>query len=142
MARTFDPQAAARRWAQRLGSARDKIKAGVEAVTESPMDKAADAADDYLAGKRRAVESGKYQAGLRRVSLAEWKRKFLSKGLDRIATGAADAEGEFAAFLTEMKPHLDSIQAGLATMPKGKGENNFNRMVFNYREMEKFHRTK
>ncbi len=135
-----DPNSVARKWAQNLSASTESIREGVMGVTESPTAKAADAADRMVAGVQAAVQSGKYQRGLRAVSLEQWKQDMLDKGLSRIAGGAQNAQPKMAAFLTEFLPHVEQVQAKVNSMPKGSLEANINRMIANARGLAQFKR--
>lgn len=119
---TQSPQQVAAKWKNRTVSAVPQMKAGVQAVTSSPMEKAAARADEYLAGVQRAVTEGTYQAGLRSVSLQEWKDATAGKGADRVAAGAAAAEQKMADFMGQLLPVTDRVKQATAAMPAGKGE--------------------
>ena len=93
------------------------VRRGVERVTESPTEKAAQQADKYLAGIQEAVSSGKWQAGLRRVTLTDWKNKMLDKGVARISTGIDAAKSKVIEFASELLPFEASLQAQIETMP-------------------------
>lgn len=117
------------KWARNLGAAGEAIKNGVQAVTVAPTEKAASRADAYAAGVARAVADGKYQAGLRRVSLEDWKRAVLQKGLNRVAAGAVEGKGKMADFLTDFLPHVEAGQRMLESMPRGDLQSNIARAV-------------
>lgn len=125
----LNPQAVSDKWARNLGAAGEAIKAGVQAVSVAPTDKAAAAADRYAAGVARAVTDGKYQAGLRRVSLEDWKQATLRKGLNRIAAGATEGKSKMTAFLSDFIPHLEAGQRMLDSMPRGDLQTNIQRAV-------------
>lgn len=112
----------AEKWKNRMANAAPQVKAGVMAVQSSPMEKAAQRADAYAAGVARAVEQGTYQAGLRAVSLDDWKTATAGKGADRIASGAAGAMAKQAAFFDWLLPKTDQVKATIAAMPKGSKE--------------------
>ena len=132
----------ARKWARNLGQATESIKSGVMAVQVSPGEKAARNVDGYLAGVNRAVADGKYQAGLRSFTVDEWRTATLTKGLPRIASGAAAAVGKVEQFLTEFMPHLESGQRMLESMPRGDLEQNLARMTAMARHNAKFKRSR
>jgi hypothetical protein len=136
MAKT--PQQIAAKWSRNLASAGQSIREGVEAVTESPMQKAAARKQAYLDGVQRAAAEGKWEAGLNRVSTAEWKAAFLDKGLTRIASGATAAEGKFGQFMAELQPHIESVKAALP--PRGDTQQNIQRAVAMMTGMARFRR--
>lgn len=68
------------KYEKNTGQAAESYKAGIDAVTESPTEKAANRKDKYVAGVQRAADSGKYEAGLRAVTTEEWKAAAKNKG--------------------------------------------------------------
>lgn len=128
----------AQKWAQNLTNSVQSIKNGVQAVTTSPMEAAAAQAQQYAQGVQQAINSGKWQAGLRRVSLGQWQQAVLSKGLSRIADGASQAKGKVQAVMQQLLPH---IQAGVAALPpRGSKQQNQQRMLAFSEHMSQFQR--
>lgn len=130
----------ATKWANNLANSTQSIREGVESVSESPMAKAANRTDAYLAGIQAAVANGKYQDGLRRVTLEEWKRSLLEKGIPRIATGARASEGKFADFMQDFLPHVEAGQRALESMPRGDLSQNIQRAVAMMQHNARFRR--
>lgn len=118
----LDPAAIAEKWKRNLTASVPSIKAGVMAVTVSPMQKAAARKDAYVAGVQRAADSGKWSDGLLAVPLSEWQNRTANAGTERIARGAADAVNKVVAFQTQLKPVTDRVKAAVANMPKGTVE--------------------
>ena len=132
------PQQAAANWARGMTNATEKIRAGVQAVTESPTAKDADRADAYVMGIQRAVNEGKFQNALRAVSTEEWKRNTLEKGVTRIAGGAEAAKPKMANFMQEFLPH---VAAGVQSLPaRGTTDQNIERAVQMMRHNSRFRR--
>lgn len=125
MSMTNAAQAAAN-WSKGMAGSGDKLKAGINAVTESPTAKAAAAVDRMVAGIVAAAASGKIAAGLNAVSLADWKNAMLNKGLQRIAAGAQAATPKVQNFMAQWLPFIQSTVAGLP--PRGDLETNISRM--------------
>lgn len=123
----LNPQQVAAKWTRNLSAAGESIRQGVMAVTESPTAKAAQAQDRFLAGVQASVASGKWQRGLQRVTLEDWRQSMLEKGLNRIATGAAAAEGKMTSFMTEWLPFEERVVSALP--PRGTLEQNIQRAV-------------
>lgn len=119
----------ARKWASRLGASSEQIRQGVQGVTQNPAERAAARADAYQAGVMRAVADGRYQRGLRRVTLQSWQDSMLNKGLPRIASGATAAVPKMEAFMSKWLPHEEALKAKLASMPRGDLQTNIARMV-------------
>ena len=133
------PAQAAQAWQTGMQNSTQKITAGVNNVTVAPTQLAAAAADRMLMGIQRAVQSGKWQAGLQAVSLQDWKSAMLDKGVNRIASGAAAARGKVQAFLQAFLPYVaQGVQQMDATMPRGDLEQNIARATFMMRYNAQF----
>ena len=137
----LNPTQAADKQVRNLSGSTAQIRDGVNAVTESPMEKAAANEAGYLAGVQRAVESGKWAASLRRVDLATWKKNFLEKGIPRIASGAQAAKPKLVAFYTEFFPFLDTVERQIAQMPKVTLQDSINRATAAITKIAGFTRT-
>lgn len=119
------PQQYAKNWARGMAGSGDKLRAGVQGVTENPAAKAAMAIDRQVQGVIRAAQDGTTAAGLGRVTLQGWQKDMIEKGIPRIAAGAATAEPKVAQFAAEFIPYL---QAGMAQLPpRGGLEENLQR---------------
>jgi len=130
----------AEKWSRRLKQSTADIEAGIQAVSEAPTQKAAAKIDKMRARLIDAIDSGKVERGLNRVTLEEWKQKALRKGVPRIAQGADEAAPKVQAFMGELLPHIDSVKAQIESMPDLTLEDNLNRMVAFARGMSEFRR--
>lgn len=135
------PQEAAAKWASRLSGSTTEIQRGVDAVTESPTAKAAAKKDKMLNNLTRAVQSGKWEAGLNRVSLAQWKEAIKSKGIPRIANGATQAQPKMAQFMSQLLPFQDSLKSEIDSMPDLSLDDSINRASAWIRGMANFKRS-
>jgi hypothetical protein len=136
------PQAAADRWANGMANSVEKIKTGVNAVTVAPTQRAAQRLDAYLAGVQRALQSGKMQAALERVTLQDWQRAMNEKGANRVAGGAMAAKGKFQSFMSEFLPFVEQAKRELESMPRGDLEQNIARANAMMRKLATFKRTR
>lgn len=117
-------------WAQKLAASTQKIKDGVMSVSESPTAKAARNPQGYLSGVQQAVADGSWQAGLQRVSLADWQQAMLNKGVNRVGTGATAAQPKFAQFMAKLLPFQEAAKRNLdSAMPRGDFSANQQRML-------------
>lgn len=135
-----NPQTVADKWSRNLASSTTAIQEGVNNVSVSPTAKAAQNQEAYLAGVQRAVADGKWERGLKRVTLEDWKQAMLSKGVSRIASGASAAVGKMETFLSEFLPHVESGQRMLENMPRGDLATNIQRAVAMMEHNAKFKR--
>jgi hypothetical protein len=127
--------------ARRLKAATDDMRKGVEAVTASPTAKAAAKADKMRTNIVASIDSGKWAAGLKRVTLDEWKTKMIDKGLNRVASGIDGAADKVTAFASELLPYIDKGVDSISKMPDTTLEDNISRMTSFIRHMSKFKRS-
>lgn len=128
----------AEKWARRLQSATPDIERGINRVTVSPTQKAAEKQEKMLQNLTRAVQSGKWAAGLQRVSLNDWKQAAITKGIPRISQGVAGAQPKVAKFAAQLLAHQEGLQKEIESMPDLTIEDSINRMVAWTRGMAKF----
>ena len=123
---------------RRLKASLDDIRAGIDRVTESPMEAAAAQADKYLVGVQDNVT--KWQGNLRAVPLEEWKRKTRDVGVNRIAAGIDASGDKVQRFAEAIIPHIEAGQSRIGSMPDSTLDDRINRMVSFVRHMSEFRR--
>lgn len=128
MAKRLDPAAATAKWKQNLSAAGPAMTAGVQAVTVSPTEQAAQAVDRQVAGVQAAAASGKTAARLRKVSLPQWQQAMIQKGVPRLASGAAAGASSYQNFATSFYPVMAAASDTARSMPKGSIEDSLNRV--------------
>lgn len=132
------PAENAAKWKNRLSAATPEIQAGIARVTQSPGQAAV---KQKQAWQQNVVASAdKWERNTGRVTLADWQAA-ANAGVSRIAAGAAAKQGKMESFLSEFQPHLERVQAKLASMPRGSFEANLARMVENARQNAAFKRS-
>lgn len=131
----------AEKWSRRLSSAGQDIQKGIQRVDTSPTEAAAAKKDKMLQNVTNAIQNGKWEAGLRRVTLQDWKKAAIEKGIPRISQGVTNAAPKVADFAAQLLPFQDSIKGKLQSMPDLTLEDNINRMTTFIREMSKFKRS-
>lgn len=119
----------AQKWNKNLTGSIDSIKAGVNGVTENPMEKAAANVDGMRAGINRALDSGKWQRSLRAKTTDDWRQAMLKKGVNRIADGARQAQPAMQKFMEQWLPYEQQLTDQLKSMPRGTPEQNRQRML-------------
>lgn len=135
-----NPQQAAEKWARNLGGATEYIRQGVNNVTENPATKAIAKKQKMINNFMDAMQSGKWENSLGKVTLQDWKNSMLDKGIARISTGAQAAQGKYAAFLTDLFRYQESIKSQLDSMPDNTLDDSIARMTFWVRQMKNFRR--
>lgn len=111
------PDEAARDWANALNNSTAKIQRGIERVTVAPTMQAAAKKDKMKQRLNAAIDSGKWEAGLRRVSLEQWKEAAINKGVQRIGAGATAAINKQTDFYQKLFPFQASLQDKIKQMP-------------------------
>lgn len=136
------PKQIAEKYARRGSEALPDYLAGIDNVTENPMEKAIaklpKAKQNYIA----AIDSGKMQRGLERVTMADWKAITKQKGEERYVSGVIAAAPKVEAFMTELLPHIDEGKTLIAKMPDTTLQQNIARVSIFLTHMSKFKRTK
>src|SRR6266568_2982525 len=122
-----NPQTTAKKWSRNLGNATQDMKDAANAVSVSPTESAAARKDEMRAKLLQAIDNGDWEAGLRGVSLADWKKDYIEKGIPRVAQGAQAAEGKMASFLTDFLPIADQVSQEVKSMPKLTLQDSINR---------------
>ena len=133
-----NPQDFVKKWSQRTGSATDAYVKGIQQTTESPMEKAASRADKYAAGVQEAVASGRFQDGLRSVSISEWKDKATKLGAGRLASGVKEAESRMLAFAQQFLPFQEQVTSMVRQMDDSSLESRLQRMIAQVRGTAEF----
>lgn len=127
---------------RRLKGAVEDMRIGVQAVTVAPTAKAAAAIPKMRAKLLEAIDSGKVERGLKRVTLTDWQTSMIEKGIPRVAAGVDGAKDKIEAFYGELMPHIDRLQAEVHKLPHVTLEDGIQRMTAFCRGMNKFKRTK
>ena len=135
-----NPEEFAEKHARRLKGALEDVRTGIDRVTEAPTVKAAAKKDKMKTNLNAALDSGKWERGLKRVSLEEWKRKAIDKGVERTPRGIDDAHDKVVRFASELLPHVDAGKTAIKTLADVTLEDNINRMTTFIRHMSKFER--
>ena len=118
------------------GAARARYLEGIEAVTESPMEKAAAADQLYLRRVQESVESGRRAARLRETPMSVWKEGAKRKGADRLASGAAAAVEKIRRHFQKWTPIYQEVSREVSTMPKGSTEDSIARVAHVIRRLK------
>ena len=125
---------------RRLKAATEDMRLGVERVTESPTAKAAAKADKMRTNILKAIDDGKWAAGLKRVTLEDWKSKMINKGVGRVAAGIDEAADKVEEFAGKLLPHIDAGKAKIDKLPDVTLEDSIQRMTAFTRHMATFKR--
>ena len=127
----------AEKWARRLKGATEDIRKGVEKVTEAPSKKAIAKKEKLKARLIEAIDKGIWEKQLSKVTLEDWKAKFLNKGLSRISAGVDGATPKMKDFASVLLPHIESLQKQVSSMPDVTLEDSIRRVETFIRGMAK-----
>jgi len=111
------PEEFAEKHARNLKASTADIRRGVERVDQAPTEKAIAQKEKMLRKLTESVTNGKWEAGLRRVSLQDWKNRMLNKGVNRIAQGIDDAHEKQVAFARDLFEHENRLLQRIDGMP-------------------------
>lgn len=116
------------KWQRNLSASGDSYKAGVNAVQTAPGELAARAADRMAQKVLDSVQSGRYQAAARKVTLDQWKQAATANGPARLASGAAKGKQKMTDFMGAWLPVMANVSQQVQSMPKGTIEDSLARV--------------
>ncbi|MGH7743508.1 MAG: hypothetical protein ACREQ5_01620 [Candidatus Dormibacteria bacterium] len=138
MAVRVTPQSGSDKWKNRLSGATQEITDGVNRVTEAPGAKAASKKAKWYAAITQAQD--KWARNVAAVSLDQWKKAFLSIGVQRIAQGAQAKQDKYTRFAQEFYPFLDQNIQKVNAMPDTTIEERFQKALMMMRLNHDFKR--
>jgi hypothetical protein len=107
------------KWQRNTSAATESYKQGVMSVTEAPSEVAIRNKQRYLDGVMRAYNEGRYEAGLRNITLQSWQQSAITKGVPRISVGVTTAAPKVTAFMERWIPYEQELSRRVKAMPKG-----------------------
>lgn len=125
----LDPTTGTSKWQNNLTNSTTAIKAGVSAVTTSPTQLAAAAADKWQAKLTSPDAKSKFVTSLGKVQLSDWQNATINVGIPRIAAGAQKGATKYSNFAGQFYPFLSNLQASISKMPSTTLEDNIARMT-------------
>jgi hypothetical protein len=126
-------QALAQKWASKVASSTESYKAGVQAVQVNPAQRAIESKERWIQGVNDAAMDGRYEAGLSKVTLSDWKAAAVEKGAPALAAGARLGAAKVERHEREFGPVRDAIVASLPA--RGTADQNDQRMLEFVRQM-------
>lgn len=105
------------KWNRRTKAAVEDVVAGVGRVTESPAVAAIAKKEKMLANLTASVQDGRWERGLSRVTLQDWKTNTQAKVRQRLAGGVDGAAAKRASFDRWMVENLNQVLPTIASMP-------------------------
>lgn len=140
MAVKLTPAQWADKLARNLKNASQDIQNGVNAVQTAPGQKAAAQSQKWINSLNEASTQEKWRRNVAAVSLEDWKKAMLDKGLARIGPGIDAAKPKIVQFAEEVTPHIEAGQRQLEQMPDLTLQDSINRAVTWITHMSEFRR--
>ena len=125
---------------RRTKGASADMRLGVEKVTEAPGAKAAAKENKMKQNLLAAIDSGKWKKRTAAVTLEEWKKDMLEKGVGRVSEGLDRAAEKVEAFADELIKHENALLAKVGEMPDLTLQDSIERARFWIENMAKFER--
>lgn len=122
------PSQISEKWNRRMKSAVSDIQAGIESVAENPCEKASSKADKWQQRISEADTKNRFVAGLKQVSLADWKAKAKEKVATRLASGVDGAMDKRSKFDNYLVNAVNGSLAQIKNMPDVTIEDSINRV--------------
>lgn len=116
------------KWGQNLTNSVANIQAGIDAVTESPMEKAAANQDKMLQNLTKSVQNGTWAKRLRETPLANWKQVTKTKVATNLASGVQNAMEKRRKFDDYLVTTLNQVLPEINSMPSMTLEDSVNRV--------------
>ena len=131
------PEQTTEKWIRRAGQAVQDVIDGVKNVEVSPAQLAVAKQDKMRANLVKAIDSGRWANGLKKVSLSDWQNKTIEKVQTRYVSGVEAAASKRAEFDKWMYNKANSILPKLHAMPDASIQDSAHRVVFWMTEMSK-----
>jgi len=132
------PEQLATKWGNRLKGSIEEMRNGANRVTVAPGVQAAAKADKWQARLTESATKAKWQRNVARISVDEWRKRYVDKGLSRVASGVDASTDKMTEFATQLIAHQNAGLQTLSTMPDLTLEDSINRMGAWIRHMAKF----
>lgn len=117
------------KWSRNLKGAAMDMQQGAENVTEAPGMKAAANADKWFAGITEAFQNGTWKSRVAKVSLEEWREKYIKKGIPRMTTGVDNAQTKTLDAFAKNFANIESALRKVDAMPANDFGQRVQRMV-------------
>ncbi len=142
MAKLLTPSEYTEKLIRRSKAASVDMERGIQAVTEAPGAAAVKKESKMLAKLTEAVQSGKWRQRTGAVTLEQWRKNALEKGIPRVSVGLDAAQEKIQSFAEEFLPFIDGLQKKVKGMPDQTLEDGIARATTWMREASKFKRSK
>lgn len=110
------PEQRAEKWARRTAASQSDWQAGIEAVTESPMVKAAASSDLWQQKVSMQETKDKFKRNVASVDMGTWKAKTVA-GAGKFSSGAQANQDKMAKHQRDSQAYIEAGQAKIKAMP-------------------------
>lgn len=90
---------------------------GVNAVTQNPASKAISRRSKWVQAMANPEVHDRWQAGLEKVTLQDWKNAAANVGAQRFSQSADKAQSNYQTFANDFFPFLENVKSQLDAMP-------------------------
>lgn len=135
------PQEVAQKWQQRSAAAGPDYQAGIQRVTVSPGQAAANAASQWQAAVSSPDALAKFKRNVGLVTLESWQAAATQYGSSRYVQGVQAKEAKFENIMGQLLPYIDRGVATVKAMDKSTFEARLQRSRAMQVWMHNFQRT-
>jgi len=132
---------AAARWAkkqiERATIAGPEYEEGIKAPERNPIEAALAANDKRIANLKQSIEEKTWEKVMRTITIEDWRRGALEKGVPRFPDGIEKAKPKIEAFVSKWQPILAGIQESIRAMPEATDAQREARLLANLRALKK-----
>ena len=142
MAKSLTPEQIAEKQMRRTKAATQDMVAGVNNVTVAPGKQAVAKKQKAIQNWNDAMNSGKWEKGLNRVSLEDWKKSMIEKGVGRVSAGVDASKDKLVSFYSELLPFQADLSKKIENLPDLTVEDSIQRSATWIRGMANFRKNK
>lgn len=117
MAKKLTPEQIAEKQMRRTKAATQDMVSGVNGVEVAPSKQAVAKKQKAINNWNDAMQSGKWERNLGRVTLEEWKKSMVEKGVARVAAGVDASKDKLVAFYGELIPFQADLSKKIESLP-------------------------
>ena len=132
------PQEIVEKQKANVKSSLGRMKTGVERVATAPGQKAAAKAQKMLSRLTAVVQDGTWARRVGGISLPDWQRSMIDKGIQRVSAGIDTATPKLIDFHTKLKAYQETLRSQLSSMPDETLEDALARSRFWTEKMAQF----
>jgi hypothetical protein len=141
MASRLTPQEAAEKHARRTKAGTQDMARGVANVAVNPAAQAISKKAKLVNNWNEAMNSGKWERGMKTVTLDSWKEAMINKGVPRVAAGIDASLPKTTQFFAELLPFQNDLSKKIENLPDLTIEDSINRAATWIRGMGNFRKS-